>query len=267
VTRHRGAHAHAGGHIAAGQIGRAQVVVQHHMLHAGQCVLEFLHHRHAVKVAATVAHPIDSDQHLGLDLFEAIEHGVGAHVGGADAPDTPHAHRGQEGNHGLGNVGQVRRHAVTGLHALRLQMQGHRGHLATQLGPADFAVFPLLVSADDGRKAGRMCGLYMAQHLVGVVGLGSRKPDRPGHDVFGQHRGVRRGRLHLEIIPDALPESIEIGDGPAPELVVGRETQASLIAQPVLVQADLGDIRWTCVHGVTHGAQGSGALERRAALW
>lgn len=87
----------------------------------------------------------------------------------------------------------------------------------------------------------------MPQRLARVVDLGARKPHRAGHGVLGEHGGVGRGRLQIKVIPHALPEGVEFGGGPAPQCVVAVELQAALVAQPVLVQADLGDVRRGCV--------------------
>ena len=117
-------HAHRAGHLVAGQVGGAQVVMNDHMLHGRQSVHQLLNHAHAVMVAATIRDPVDCNQDLGLDLFEPIEHRQSAHIGCANAPDTPNADGGQKGNHGLGNIGQISGDAVAWLDALRLQMQG-----------------------------------------------------------------------------------------------------------------------------------------------
>ena len=261
LTRGDGRHLHAAAHIAVGQIQCAQVVVHDDVLHAGQSIAQLLHHTHAVKISAAIAHPVYRDQHLGLDLFEAVEHGVGAHVGRANAPHTAHAGGGQKRHHGFGNVGQIRRHPVPRLHALGLQVQRHGSHLAAQFRPAHLTAQAFFVVADDRQKPGLVRGLHMPQHLVRVVGLGSGKPLGARHDVVGQHRRVRRGRLQIKIIPDALPERIQLGDRPAPKVVVSGKAQAALIAQPVLIQANLRQMRrrsGEMVH-VVHGLQRSSA--------
>ena len=224
-----------------------QIAEQHRVLHAGQVLAQLGQHGAAVVVAAAVGHAVHTDQHLGLDLPKAVEHRVRAHVGRADAPHTTDAHRGQKGDHGLGHVGQVGGHAVAGLDALGLEVQRQRRHLAAQLGPAQLAVLALFVAADDGGQACGVGGIHMPQRLACVVDLGARKPHRAGHGVLGEHGGVGRGRLQIKVVPHALPEGVEFGGGPAPQRVVAVELQAALVAQPVLVQADLGDVRRGCV--------------------
>ena len=242
IPRGDGRHLHAAAHIAVGQVQGAQVVVNDDVLHAGQSITQLLHHTHAVKVASAVAHAVHRDQHLGFDLFETVKHRVGAHVGRTNAPHTAHAGGGQKRHHGFRNVGQIRRHAVTRLHALGLQVQGHGRDLAAQLGPSHLAAQTFFVVADDGQKPCVMRRLHMAQHLVGVIGLGTREPLGPRHDVVRQDGRVRRGRLEVEVIPDALPKSVQLGHRPTPQVVVSGKAQATLVAQPVLVEPNLGQV-------------------------
>jgi hypothetical protein len=174
------------------RFGSGRMMQHDQVPHAGQLGAQLLQHRAAVDVAAG-PDAVHGDQHRGLDLAEAVEHGVGAHVGRAHAPHRADADDGQEGDDGLGHVGQVGRHAVARPHALRLQVQRQRRHLAPQLGPAQLARLALLVVADDGRQAGGVRRIDVAQHLVRVVGLRARKPLGARHDVAAQHRRVRVG--------------------------------------------------------------------------
>ena len=218
-----------------------QIALHDQVRDARQRRAQLLHHVQPINVAPRPGDAVAGDQHLGLDLFEAIQHGVRAHVGRAHAPHRADAGRGQKGDHGLGNVGQVGRHAVARLHALCLQVQRERGDLALQLGPGEFAHFAFFVLADDGRQPRRVGRLHVTQHLVRVVGLRTGKPHRARHHVVRQHRRVRRRRLDLVVVPDAFPERVEVGGGPAPQVVVAVERKAARVAQPVLVTADLGD--------------------------
>ncbi len=212
------------------------------MPQTGQGRTQFVQHGQSVVVAAAIGHAIDGNQYRGLNLPETVEHGVRAHVGRADAPHTADADRGQKRHHGLGHIGQVGGHAVARLHALGLQVQCQRCDLAAQFGPGHLAVRALFVAADDGRHTRGVRRIHMAQHLARIVDLGTGKPLRSGHGVARQHRAVRRGRLDVKVVPHALPEGIEVGDGPAPEGVVVVEGQATLLVQPVLKETDLGKI-------------------------
>jgi hypothetical protein len=200
------------------------------------------------EVAPAVTHAIAGDQHLGLDLPEAIEHRIGPHVGRADAPDPANAHHGEESDDRLRDVGQVGGHPVAWLQALRAQVQRQRGDLEPQLRPVQFALLPFFIAADQRLQAGRMGRADMPEHLLRIVDLRAFEPCRSRHSAFGQHGAMRRRRLQLVIVPDALPERLQLGAGPAPQRVVAVELQAALRAQPVLVQADLGD-KWGTAHG------------------
>ena len=164
------------------------------------------HHLAAVQRLAGIEHAIGGDQGLGFDLAEAVEHGGGAHVGRAHAPDGADAGAGQKGHHGFGHVGQVGGHAVAAFNAQLAQAQGQRGHLALQLGPGHLAHAAGFVFAHDGQHARRVGRCHVAHHLPRVVDLGAFEPLHMGHGATRQHRAVWGGRGHLKVIPDALPE-------------------------------------------------------------
>ena len=92
----------------------------------------------------------------------------------------PRLDHGEEGDHRLRDVGQVGRHPVARLQALRAQVQRERGDLAPQFGPGQLALPALLVAADDGGKARRVRRLHVAQHLARVVELRALEPRAPG---------------------------------------------------------------------------------------
>ena len=171
--------------------------VHQHMLNRGQCRQELGHHGAAVQRTTAVTDAVTGDQHPRLDLLETVQHGLGAHVGGADAPDTADADGGQKSHHGLGNIGQVGGHPVTGLHPLRAQVQGQRRHLLLQLRPRQFTGVALtqtvLVVADDGGQAGSSGRRHMAHHLSRIVHLGAGEPTGVGHGHTITHLGVGRG--------------------------------------------------------------------------
>jgi response regulator RpfG family c-di-GMP phosphodiesterase len=147
-----------------------------------------------------------------------------AHVGGAHAPDGADAGTGQKRDGGFGHVGQVGGHPVAGLHAHVLQRHGQRRDLALQFGPRQHAHPAALVFAHDGGLPRRMGRPGVAQHLARVVHLGAGKPVHIGHGAAFQHGPVRGGRLHLKVVPHALPEAVQVGGGPAPQRVVVCQT-------------------------------------------
>ena len=238
------------GHALGGKPGAHH----HHLLQRGQGRAQFADGGTAVERLAGIKHAIGCNQGLGLDLFEAVEHGGRAHVGGTHAPHRANAGAGQKRNHGFGHVGQVGGHPVAPANAQLAQAQRQRRHLALQLGPARLAHAAGFVFADDGQHAGRVGRRHVTHHLAGVVDLRALEPFDVGHGASRQHRTVRRGRRHLEVIPDALPEGRQVGGGPAPQRVVTVEMLAALFGQPLLVQAQAGDKRGMMERAV-HGGQ------------
>src|SRR5207237_336271 len=69
----------------------------------------------------------------------------------------------------------------------------------------------------------------------GVVEPGPGEPIRPGQAAFGQDPVVGAGRADLEVVPDRGPEALQVGDRPAPELLVVAEAKVSRLRQPVQV--------------------------------
>jgi hypothetical protein len=187
---------------------------------------------------------VAGQQHLGFDLAEAVEHRHRAHVGRADAPDRAQAGHGEEHRHRLRRVGQHGDDAIARLDTQTLQGAREGGDLGPQPRPGDLAQpaarEQFLVGKDDGRVAGGVCGVGVAEHLMREVDLRALEPARAGHHLAVEHALVRRGRLDVEVIPDRLPERRQVIDRPAPERVVVGEGQAALRLQPALVVQQTG---------------------------
>ena len=164
---------------------------------------------------------------------------MGAHVGRTNAPHSSNAGGCQKCNGGFRNIGQIRGHTVARLDALRLQVQSQRRNLAAQLRPRNFTVLAYFVFADHRHEARRLGRLDVTKDLLRVIDLRTHKPLRARHDVFHQGRLVWRGRLELEVVPNALPKRIQLGGGPAPQGVIRIKVQAPLVTQPVLIQTNL----------------------------
>src|ERR1700712_4854462 len=86
----------------------------------------------------------------------------------------------------------------------------------------------------------------MPQHLARIVDLRAREPDRTRHLALCQHGAVRRRRSQVEIIPDALPERIELANRPLPHRFIVLEVQVALLAEPLAITRHLRDGR--CCH-------------------
>ena len=182
---------------------------------AWQRCAEFDNECPSIEVASGVGHAIAGNQHLGFYLPEAVEHCIGAHVRRADAPDRPDARRRQERDDRLRCIGQVGSDAVALLHAMVLQVQGHGSDLLAQLWPARFTRWRpaqgLLVVTENGGHACRLGRRHVPQHLLGIVDPGPDKPSGIWHRGAIAHQAGARRRAQIEIIPNALPEGVQIG--------------------------------------------------------
>jgi len=251
---------------------------QHQVLHAGQLAQHLAQHRPAVVCHAAPHLAVHRHQHLGRDLPEAVEHGHRAHVGAAHAPDRAHAGAGQKGDHGVRRVGQVGAHPVAGFDTRGLQLRGEGAHLALEFGPVHLhRLGHAFVLEHDGRVAGGVGRIGVAQRLARVVQLCTGKPARAWHAGVFKHRLVGRGRLDVEEVPHALPEGRQVGDAPAPERVITVELQAPFTGQPVGVGGDARRAHLAMHEGGVHGAtlrvgqrganQGSAGVAARLGPW
>ncbi len=164
------------------QIGR-----EHDVLHRRQLGEDALESLAAVEVLATVAVAVDGQQHLGLDLGEAVDHAARAELRRGARPDGPDRGGGEEGDERLGDVGHVGDHAIAPAHAERAKARGRGGHLRRELAPAQLAEIPQLGGVQDRhrRLIASGAGEKPREHVLGVVELCALEPARAGH---------RRGR-------------------------------------------------------------------------
>ena len=198
-----------------------------------------------VMPAAGVNDAVRGDQHLRLDLLEAVDHRGCAHVGRADAPDRTDARGGKEGDDGLGDIRKVGGDAIAGAHALCFQMEGEGRDLAAQFGPVRLSEHTVFAAADDRRLTRGLRRLDMPHHLTRVIDLRPRKPDRARHLALRQHLRLMRRRLIAgRNNPRCqVPEAVEVGDRPSPHRLVVGEMQATMIGEPTAIERDLGNER------------------------
>ena len=116
-----------------------EVAELHDALERRDRVGDPLDHRPAVEVLATVAVAVDREQHLRLDLREAIDHAARAELGRCRGPHGADRCAREQRRNRLGDVRQVRDNAVAGLHSGRPQPRGDRGGVRAQLAPRPFA--------------------------------------------------------------------------------------------------------------------------------
>ncbi len=197
------------------QAGEVRVVVHvaghHDALDRRHPVGQLGHPAQAVVDLAVVLVGGGDEQHLRLDLAEAVHHALHAEIGRAGGENRPDRGRRQHGNDRLGQVGQVGGHPVALFHAHLAQCRGHAGHFGVELGVADLAVHAVLV------------GEHQRGALVAVLEqvLGEIKP-RLGEPTRARHgRPVLDGVVaaglgdHVAELPHRLPEVLGVVHGPA----------------------------------------------------
>ena len=206
-----------------------EVGQRHRALQRRHLGLHALDQLAAVMVLAAVAVAVDRQQHLRLDLGEAVDDAARAEVGRAARPDRAEAGGGEEGGDRLGDVRHVGDDAVAALDAERLQAGGDAGGLVAQLVPGPLAELAQLGGMPDRDAVARA----VAEDVLGIGELGAREPLRARHRGIGEHLVV--AALDVEELPDRAPEGLELLGRPPPERVVVVEGQAALLLEPAHV--------------------------------
>ncbi len=215
---------------------REEVGQHDRMLHGGQLGADRREHLGAVEVLACVAVPVHRQQHLRLDLGEAVDHAARPELRGGARPDRSDAAHGQEGDQGLGDVRHVGDDPVPATDPERPQAPGDRRHLCGELSPRDLSQLPQL----GGVQHGNPLGVAPGQEVLRVVQLRSLKPARSRHLARGEHTLVGLRGAHLAELPDARPELLELPHRPAPQLPVVGEVLPVALADPAHEAGHLG---------------------------
>ena len=196
----------------------------HHVLERGQAAGDLGELGADVDRLAVVAVAVDRDQHLGLDLAEAVEHALDAEIGRAGGPDRAERGRGQHRDDGLCGMRHDRGDPIARADALALQRRSELRHLTVQLAVAQLAPPPILGPGDD-----RGVVVAAPEQVLGVIQLGADEPLRAGHSVAAlQHLAPRPACAHVRKAPQRRPEQLGMLDRPRPERAV--------IAQPLAVR-------------------------------
>src|SRR5262245_1291242 len=87
-------------------------------------------------------------------------------------------------------------------------------------------------------QGGRVPVLVAADQVLREVEPRAREPLGARHRPRAEHALVGRVGADLEVRPDRRPETLEVGDRPAPERVVVGEVEPALVEQPREVTAD-----------------------------
>ena len=154
----------------------------------------------ARSIALAAVHvAVDREQHLRLDLREAVDHAARAELGRDAGPDRAEAGGGQERDERLGDVRAGRRR--------RGRPSRRRAAAARRARRATCSRSSLNVSSNGSRVCERATTatlVAVVQHVLGVVERRAREPLGAGHLPRAEHAlGVA---LELVEVRDRLPE-------------------------------------------------------------
>ncbi len=176
---------------------------QQQVLQSGQVFEDFVEFGALVERLASIAVAGTGDQHLGLDLAEAVDHAVGAEVWRAAGPGRSQAAGGEHADQGLPGVRHAGRDPVADPDASLAQALLQAGDMGGQFGVGEG--FPAAVLADGDHH--REMVVAPAQQVFGEVQRGLVEPAGAGHLLrFDQHAAGRVVELDSEEIDDGLPE-------------------------------------------------------------
>ena len=151
-----------------------EVAVEDDVANARQVGEQRLQHLHAVVARTTVLVAVAADEHFGLDLAEAVEHGERPPCrANTHRPDGADAGAGEKGDRRCRHVGQKGADAIAGHDAHVFQRRGEAADLAPQFWPGELARrardLHRFVAKDDRRAARRVGAVGMAEDLLRVI--------------------------------------------------------------------------------------------------
>ncbi len=196
--------------------------------HAAERADDLRHLGAAVVVAAAVAVAVHAEQDLRCQLAEPVADPPAAEIGRAAGPDRADARRGQHRDRGRRDVRHAGGDPVARTDAHLPQPGGQHPHGVPELGPG---------------QAGQRRGLrlviqgvlarpFVTQNVLRVVQPGPGEPVGARHRPAAEHRRRRGRRLDAAVVPDRLPEAVEVGHRPAPQGGVVVETPPAFGGEP-----------------------------------
>ena len=221
--------------MVCGQRLAAEVRQRHGVVKAEETAADRLHLGPAVDVARPVAISVDDQQHLRIDLTEAIEHRLHSELRCTTGPDGAEACGRQEGDDRLRHVGQICGDAISGADTETLQPASRSADLISELVPRERRRWARLRMGDDRRPLA-----VMAKDLFGVVQASADEPLAAGHLGRVDHLAVRHAGLHVEELPHGSPETGGVIDRPPPQFLVGRERSDAAFGEPRDEMAEVG---------------------------
>jgi hypothetical protein len=197
----------------------------------------------AVDQLLAVAVTGDGEEHFRLELPEPVEDAADAELGRTRRPDRAEARGREERDERLRDVRQVRDDPVTGTDAETLEAHAGASDLLPKIAERQLHRLARLRVRDDRDGVDV---LVTAEHVLRVVQPCTREPLRAGHLARAEHPLVRGVRADLVEVPDRGPEGLEVGDRPAPELLVAGEVESALAAQPLEIAPELEALACVC---------------------
>ena len=182
-----------------------------------------------VEVLAAVAVAVDGEQHLRLDLGEAVDHAPGAEVRRAARPDRADRRAGEERGDRLGNVRQVRDHAVARPDAERAQAAARAAPPPPRSSPrvSSRRAAAARTHAESRRHRRRRGRSTCSAKLSRAPGNHSA----PGIAREPSTRSYGADAIDVEALPDRRPEPLEVGRRPLPQARVVRQLEPTRAAR------------------------------------
>ena len=208
------------------------------MLEAGQPGDDLADLGAAVVVAAAVTVAVHAEQDLRGELTEPVADPAAAEVGGAAGPDRADAGGGQHGDRGLRDVRHAGCDPVAGPDAEAAQLGGQDADAVGELRPGQAGQRRGLRLVVEGILPGPL----VPQHVLGVVQPGAGEPVGTGHGPGAEDRRRRRRGLDAAVVPDRLPEAVQVGHRPAPEFGITAEAVSALPAEPADERGHVGPV-------------------------
>ena len=207
-----------------------------HLLEAGQQRDDLLYLGAAVVVPAAVAVAVHAEQDLRRQLPEPVADPAPAEVGGAAGPDGADAGGGQHGDHCLRDVRHAGGHPVAGADTHGAQPGRQHPDAVREVRPGQSRERRGLRLVVQGLFTGPLA----AQHVLCVVKPGPGEPVGAGHGPGAEDRCRPDRGLDAAVVPDRLPEPVEVSHRPVPQRVIAGEVEPALSGEPPGERGDVG---------------------------
>ena len=174
-----------------------------------------------VEPLAAVAVAVAGDQHLGLNLPEAIQRALDAEIRRAGGPNRADAGRGEHRHHRLRHVRQPPSDAISPFNAERNQRLAERHRFGQQLPIGERAPFAAFEHRDQRHPVVRE-----AQQVLGEVQPRLGKPTAARKPLAIDERHLARFANDPAEIPDRPPEQLPISHRPPMQRRIIRRCKA-----------------------------------------